>query len=193
MRADQAPEVRPVPDPTSLTTDQLQREIGMLKEQTQRELEALKELVFMRLDGMDKASGLLAEGVNKVPSNVSTQVGHLREMVFSRFDERDKAKAQAERDSKEALNNALGSLNARFSASDQTFTSLDERVRMLMPRSESEALHKAHEGRINAALARVNAIEERGTGARQNWGTILSVLSAATAVIAVLGFIMSKG
>lgn len=190
-RVDQA-EVRPVPDPTSLTTDQLQREIGMLKEQSQRELAALKELVFMRLDGMDKASGLLAEGVNRVPNDVSTQVGHLREMVFSRFDERDKAKAQAERDSKEALSNALGSLNNRFAVSERTFASMDERVRMLMPRSESEALHAGHESRINAIIVRLNAADERGTGARHNWGVILSVLSAATAVISVVVF-MSKG
>lgn len=80
-------------------------------------------------------------------------------------------------------------MTARFATTDQYFTALDERVRMLMPRAESEAMHKAHEVRIGSALERLNAQDERGKGASQNWGVILSVLSAMTAVISVVVFL----
>lgn len=157
----------------------------------------------MRLDGMDRAAALLAENVHRVPTDTSTQVAHLRELVFAIFAERDKCRTQADADAKSALATALSTseraltkaeqtMIARFATSDQYFTALDERVRMLMPRTESEAMHKAHEVRISSALERLNAQDERGKGASHNWSVILSVLSAATAVISVVVFI-SKG
>jgi len=49
---------RPVPDPTILTTQQLQREVA-----------ALKEIIFTRLDANDKAVELLHADVTRVPTD----------------------------------------------------------------------------------------------------------------------------
>src|SRR6202034_938167 len=93
----------PRPDPTTLTTAQLLRELG-----------ALRELVFTRLDAMDKATALLSETVNLTPTVIQTEVRHALELTDGRFagigrqfEERDTRTEQAAKASKEALDAAL--------------------------------------------------------------------------------------
>jgi hypothetical protein len=59
----------PVPDPTVLTTQQLQRELA-----------SLKEVVFTRLDGMDKAISLFNDNITRVPTDTDKQISHLKEL-----------------------------------------------------------------------------------------------------------------
>jgi hypothetical protein len=59
----------PRPDPTILTTSQLLREIG-----------SLKELIFTRLDAMDRAVALLDLTVNRVPTDTDKQIAHLKSL-----------------------------------------------------------------------------------------------------------------
>jgi phage I-like protein len=73
-------DLRPRPDPTRLTTEQLFREIA-----------SLKEVVFTRLDGMDRALTLSNEVVSHIPSETSHSITHLRELVWGRIDAIDKA------------------------------------------------------------------------------------------------------
>jgi hypothetical protein len=93
----------PVPDPTLLTTAQVQREIN-----------TLKELVFARLDGMDKAVDTFNEGITRVPTDTDKQIQHLRELhdekfrsIATQFSERDTRTEQTSRDSKVAVDAAL--------------------------------------------------------------------------------------
>jgi hypothetical protein len=62
-------DVRPIPDPTTLTTNQLNAAIL-----------ALKELVVTRLDGMDKAMSLFNENITRVPTDTDKQIQHLKEL-----------------------------------------------------------------------------------------------------------------
>jgi hypothetical protein len=45
-------EVKPVPDPTVLTTQQLQREIATARELVESKIMGFKEMIETRLDGM---------------------------------------------------------------------------------------------------------------------------------------------
>lgn len=60
---------RPVPDPTLLTTQQLLREMGNLK-----------EVIFTRLDGMDRAILLFQENLTRVPTDTDKQIARLQEL-----------------------------------------------------------------------------------------------------------------
>lgn len=98
------------PDPTPLTTLQLQREVA-----------SLKELVFTRLDAMDKAMELFNANITRVPTDTDKQISHLKELVFERFNvelerfssiatqfaERDVRTEQTAKDSKVAVDAAL--------------------------------------------------------------------------------------
>ena len=64
----------PVPDPTALTTAQLLRELG-----------SLREIFETRLAGMDKAASVLAETVNRTPTAIQTAVTGIRDVYDERF------------------------------------------------------------------------------------------------------------
>ena len=72
------PETRtytPVPDPTFLTTQQLRHEQGNLR-----------EVIEARLDGMDIATRLLADHVNRVPNDIDKHIAHLTDLFGERMD-----------------------------------------------------------------------------------------------------------
>ena len=66
---------RPDPDPTVLTTAQLFRTVG-----------DLKQIIFIRLDAMDKAMTLFNENMTRVPTAVDKQVAQLAELVAAKID-----------------------------------------------------------------------------------------------------------
>jgi hypothetical protein len=67
-------ESRPVPDPTVLTTEQLNREIT-----------SLKSVIETRLDGMDKAIELLQTWNERIPRDIKTEVLHLQGLHEEKF------------------------------------------------------------------------------------------------------------
>ena len=96
-------ETRPIPDPTILTTQQLLREIG-----------SVREIVETRFAGMDKAIELLQSVADRQPSFVSKSVERLQELheekfrsVAVQFVERDTRADQMARDSRVAIDAAL--------------------------------------------------------------------------------------
>jgi len=78
-------DVRPVPDPTRLTTEQLNREIAALREASERGLDAVREIIATRLDGNDRAIRLLQEAADRFPNWVDEKITALREIHDQRF------------------------------------------------------------------------------------------------------------
>lgn len=78
-------DVRPVPDPTRLTTEQLNREIASLREASEKGLAALREIIATRLDGNDRAIRLLQEAADRFPNWVDEKVRALKEVHEQRF------------------------------------------------------------------------------------------------------------
>jgi hypothetical protein len=108
----------PRPDPTLLTTQQLLRELG-----------SLRELLFARVDAMDKATVVLSETVNRTPTVIQTEIKHVRELVDARFTtvgqqfaERDTRGDQASKAAKEALDAALAAAAKAAEKTEQNFS-----------------------------------------------------------------------
>jgi hypothetical protein len=59
-------------------------------EQLRRELSALREILTARLDGMDTATKLLSETVNRTPTEIQKQIAHLKELLEFRLDAGEK-------------------------------------------------------------------------------------------------------
>jgi hypothetical protein len=55
--------------------------ISGVKESIRRELSALDKILTARLDGMDRATSLLSETVNRTPTAIQTEISHLRELI----------------------------------------------------------------------------------------------------------------
>lgn len=90
-------------DPSALTTQQLLRELG-----------SLREIINARLDGMDKILGLLQSGMDNRQQAITAEVTHLRTLheekfhsISIQFSERDTRTEQTSKDSKVAVDAAL--------------------------------------------------------------------------------------
>ena len=105
---------RPVPDPTVLTTAQLNRESAALREILESEIKGQKEVFEARFDGMDKAIKLLQQIADRNPAEMDSRVSHLERLhsekfasIQTQFTERDTRTEQTQRDSKVAVDAAL--------------------------------------------------------------------------------------
>lgn len=100
----------PVPDPTILTTEQLLRTAQAERDYVDGRIDVLIE----RLAGMDRATELLSNTVNRVPTDTQKEVSHLASLVDERFtsvgqrfDERDVRSARESADNKVAVDAAF--------------------------------------------------------------------------------------
>jgi len=104
----------PVPDPTALTTEALQREVAIINERILSQVSALQELLGARLEAMDIATNLRLEALHQIPSRINEEIQHLADLhvekfagIHQQFNERDIRTEQQARASKEALDAAL--------------------------------------------------------------------------------------
>jgi hypothetical protein len=78
-------DVRPVPDPTKLTTEQLNREIAALREAVGHGQLALREILETRMDGNDRAIELLQAATDKLPAWIDQKIVALRDVHDQKF------------------------------------------------------------------------------------------------------------
>lgn len=122
----------PIPDPSLLTTKQLQREVFGLRELLETRLvgtdttsRLVREIIETRLDGMDKAIRLLQDTADKFPARIDEKITALKEVhqqkfeamfdtniekfssIQTQFRERDVRAEQSSKDSKVAVDAAL--------------------------------------------------------------------------------------
>ena len=104
-------DIRPIPDPTVLTTQQLLAASAVLRDA----IDAVRKVIETRLDGMDKAIELLrVTSTEKFPLMVESKVLNLKDLhdekfksIQTQFLERDTRTEQTSRDSKVAVDAAL--------------------------------------------------------------------------------------
>jgi hypothetical protein len=185
---------RPVPDPTRLTMEALQREAS-----------SLKELVFTRLTAMDKAVELFANNLNRVPTDVDKQVGNLKDLHNERFNrvdtqlvgiqlqfaERDKRAEQISKDSKIAVDAALQA--AKELGNEQTRASA-----LAIAKSETatakqidqinvnlQTINAALNDKIDDVKGRLTNSEGSWKGVGNTWGVLATVVGIVIAGLAL--------
>lgn len=198
--------MRPDPDPTVLTTQQLLREIATSRETTEAILNGVRAVVDTRLDAMDKAIVLVREMSDKLPNTIELSVRQLKEIheekfdsVDTRFIERDTRTDQTRADAKLALDVALQgakvAVDAAFQAakeaalkSEQQFTKQIDTIVLL-----TAAQQKAIDERTDDIKTRLLTIEGSKKGSTEVWvfaialaGALISLIAAIAAVAALL-------
>jgi len=113
----------PVPDPTILTTEALARGLSAERDYVDGQISILEQ----RLDAIDKATELLNETVNRVPTDVQQAVGNLRELVEeqlksvqTQFRERDTRQERESRDNKLAVDAAFAAQEKQAAAQNKS-------------------------------------------------------------------------
>lgn len=182
----------PIPDPTVLTTQQLQREIM-----------ALREILEARLAGNDKISALLQEQLDHKSSIVKTEVDHLRteheekfRSIATQFLERDIRTEQTSRDSKVAVDAALqaqkeaaGAQNesnaASISKSEAAFTKQIDQIAVII-----NTTTKGTDEKIEDIKTRIIQIEGRSVGHGETWGYVVGAIGLMIGLSSVIMLVM---
>ena len=197
---------RPIPDPTLLTTQQLMSAIS-----------ALKELLFTRLDAMDKAVVLLSDTVNRVPTDTTKQVSHLKELheekfagIQRQFEERDVRAEQESRNNKVSLDAALQAAKEAVGKQNESFAlsiAKSEASTMKQMEQQGQLIASSNNGlesKISDLKDRVTAIESKGVGqlsattahvtsSRDAWGIVAVVVAIVAVAVAVVIPIIIRG
>ena len=180
------------PDPSLLTTQQLLREITMLR-----------ELIETRLDGMDKAIELLQTSTDKFPSVVNEEIKQLEALhnekfhsIEVQFSERDTRTEQTSRDSKVAVDAALQA--AKEAVGEQNKSSA-----LAIAKSEAATTKQIDQigflinttalgvnDKIDDIKTRITSVEGHSKGLGDGWGFIVGAGGVVLAIIAVVGLMM---
>jgi hypothetical protein len=199
-------EIRPIPDPTVLTTQQLLREIATSREVVEAGIDGKIGRVESRFDAMDKAIELVRQQTDLFPNNVVDQVGKLERLHEERFRsialqfvERDTRTDQTSRDSKVAVDAALqaakeavGEQNKSnalaIAKSEAAFTKQIDQIGALIM-----ALQKGLDDKIDDMKERLQTIEGQKKGTDGTWSHIVTigalVFAAVMAIAAVVALV----
>lgn len=201
---------KPVPDPTTLTTQQLVREMANLKELMESKIAdgatarlAQRSILETRLDAMDKAIKLIQDITDKLPARIDEKISSLKEIhdekfqsVKGQFEERDVRAKQSSLDSKTAVDAALQAAKEavaeqqRSSAASITKTELNTTKQIEQLGDLIRANNKAADDKISDIKDRLTRIEGRGEGAsgkatesQANIGVWIGVAGVGMAVV----------
>lgn len=182
-------ERRPNPDPSTLTTDQLLREISHIKDT----VDSAKEIIDTRLNAMDTALKLLQAFADKSPTTaaVAQSVLELAKLVDEkftsidrRFQDKDKAVDAAFAAAKEAVAEQNKSNALSITKSEAAFTKQLDGMN-----SSIAATTKTTDDKFVDLKDRITTIEGRSTGHGDIWGYIIGAVGILAAVIAIFALV----
>jgi len=194
---------RPDPDPTTLTTQALYREINQVHDLINSETYAVSSGLSARIDGADRERLHLQAEIDALPTEVTRRIDTLRVLheekfnsIQVQFSERDTRTEQTSKDSKVAVDAALqaakeavGEQNkssALAIAKSEASTTKQIDQQGLLIASSTQGL----DDKINDVKERLTRIEGGANGGHQVWGYVFGVAGSLVGLIALLFNIM---
>jgi len=194
---------RPDPDPTTLTTQALYREINQVHDLINSETYAVSSGLSARIDGADRERLRLQAEIDALPTEVTRRIDTLRVLheekfnsIQVQFSERDTRTEQTSKDSKVAVDAALqaakeavGEQNkssALAIAKSEASTTKQIDQQGLLIASSTQGL----DDKINDVKERLTRIEGGANGGHQVWGYVFGVAGSLVGLIALLFNIM---
>lgn len=193
-------EIRPNPDPSALTTEQILRENSWLRTLLESTIGGAEKALVSRLDAMDKALELLQALANRSPSiaEVDLKVKDLQRLneetfrsINGQFEYVDKLANQVTTSSKEAITFALQAQKESAAKSEEN---LDKRIFQAAEQTKTAMAVRdqrmdGHDDRLRTLNDKVTIIEGKGSGYADSWKIIVAVLGA---VAILVGFFWAK-
>jgi hypothetical protein len=198
----------PIPDPSTLTTAMLLREISNLRAVLASQIGGQRDVFEARLAGMDEAIKLLQTIEDRRPKEMEALVQHLHDLMNERFGsvdkqfmERDTRTEQAAASTKTAVDAALqaqkeaaGEQNKSLTLSiDKTERGTQESIRQNADLQASN--YNGLRDLLGGLDTRLTKIESLGLGAQQQRGeshtSQAAVLAYVLAAFAIGGFVLT--
>jgi len=190
------------PDPTVLTTQQLERGLDAERDYVKGEVRVLEQ----RLTAMDIATELLSATVTRVPTEVQTAVGNLRDLhserfqsIATQFAERDTRQERESRDNKVAVDAAFAAQKEAASEQNKSNTlAIDKSERATAETLAKQAdLFKSKTDALDTQIAdlkeRLTIVEtakrtgtENGDQKRLDIGVMVSMAAVFVAILSVV-------
>jgi hypothetical protein len=185
----------PIPDPTLLTTQQLYREIAIIRTLVDDRTSSVREVTDIRFKGLDTAIKLLSDNIieltDRAVHEAKTLQARLDEKFKSvqiQFEERDKRSEQrafadttavvaALQAQKDAVNSQNVANAAAASKSEVAFTKQIEQIQTIL-----NTITESTNDKIMDIKARMGASEGRRAGGQENWSMLLSVAGVLIAL-----------
>jgi flagellar hook-length control protein FliK len=151
------------PDPTTLTTEALRRDIGALQNVMEAKLKCLEEILNLRIEAVNKLKETKFEWVNL------------------EFEARERVRLEQKADTKDRVDAALSAQKEAAHKAEQSFTKQIDSLRDLMT-----SHGKTSDDKIAALDRRVTSNEGRAMGAGSLWGIILGAVGLLGVVFSIL-------
>ena len=196
----------PTPDPTVLTTEQLERAISGLRDLLRTEMAGHRQVLETRLDDMDKAKDLLRVAIGKIPEEVDKNVVNLRTLhdekfrsIQTQFAERDVRTEQSAKDSKVAVDAALQaakeavgeqnkSSSLAIAKSETATTKQIDQLGVLITATTKTTDDKIDDlkGRLTTIESRNNGMTEQKTDTKGQMSLIISAITVAILFVTLI-------
>lgn len=188
-----------MPDPTSRTIEQMQREISHLKELLLQKSEAMREGIDIAHENLVRFPTEIQKSISALKELQETKIYYESKIAAKEFDFIqkefnwiEKVRLEQKADSKEALNAALNASKeavseqnksniANNTKSEDAFTKLIDQMAILITTG-----NKGLEDKINDVRDRQTRMEGTGTGAKNLWGIIIAVIMTTIAIASFL-------
>ena len=188
--------VRPIPDPTELTTDQLRREIG-----------SLRELLETRIAGGEERDAVLRKQVEQRQQDIDAAIKHIAELMASnleslalvtdekfarietQFNERDTRTDQRAGDTKLAVDAAFAAAKEATAKIEAGFTKqIDSMAGTVDTKTQNL------DGRLADLKDRLTALENRLAGVSKGgsdlWGFAVGAVGMILAAVSIVALIV---
>jgi hypothetical protein len=183
-----------VSDPSSLTTQQLQRELTLLR-----------ELIETRLAAMDKAQKIFEDNLTRVPTDTDKQISHLKELheekfrsIEIQFRERDNRTEQNSKQSELAINAALQAAKEAVEKQNQSSAIAISKSENATTKQldqigfQIQAIAKSSDDKIADLKERLTMQEGQKKGLGEGWGMLVGALGFLIAIGTLITMFISK-
>lgn len=152
-------EVTPRPDPTSLTTEALRREVATLRELMEARIEGHLRLTEQHFAALDKATLLARADAEKVPQLIDVRLGALQALHAERFEAAKESVNEQHRSSTLAIAKSEAAINKQIDQISLSIStglkSLDDKILDVKDRLSRTDSERGAFGKAGVALASV--------------------------------------
>lgn len=188
----------PVPDPTKLTTEQIERVAKSERDYVIGEIKVLE----IRLDAMDEATKVLSDTINRTPTDIDKAIKAIREVFLEKFKAVGKQFDVAEKIRFEQKQDSIIGLNAALSAQKEAVVEQNKSNTLAIGKSEKATTESiatlatlfktttdALQAQVNDMKEKQKLIEGTGIGLNKGWGLLVSGVGF---IILILGFLATR-
>jgi len=181
-------DTRPDPDPTVRTSEQLLREISLVREVFTSELVGNRLVLEARLEGIEKAIDLERTLTNEARGSVLAETLHLQKLhdekfksIEIQFIERDTRTEQTSRDSKVAVDAALQAAKEAVGEQKKSNALANSKMEAAFTKQMDQlgtlltTMQKTSDDKIDDLKSRVVSLESSKKGMGEMWGVIVGV------------------